>query len=287
MAIKGLTNPVFGNYSYNGNSVSYSSGFVCGAAVEYSAEIETSDDNPLYADDKIQENDYGTFTTGTLTLNTSDLDQQTSIFLLGLKTNQIEIGDTPVTELVYDDDQKAPTLGFGIIETHQINNVNKYRAVLLCKVVPKIPSDSATTKGESIEWQTKEIELAIERSDQDSGNYNRPWKREAWFDTHADALNYLKYILNVMETVQLSSAAGSSAGQTVITVENPTAAGTYVYSTTGPVPTYQQNLTSWADLTSGEAIEAENGSTLYVALVDSNKKATGYGTVTVVANEGP
>lgn len=73
MAIKGLTNPVFGDYSYDGNAVKYANGFVAGSAISYEAEIETSDDNPLYGDDKIIEHDYGTFSTGTLTLGTSDM----------------------------------------------------------------------------------------------------------------------------------------------------------------------------------------------------------------------
>lgn len=286
MAIKGLTNPVFGDYSYNGSVVSYSNGFVCGSAIEYEAEIETSDDNPLYGDDRIIENDYGSFSTGTLTLNTSDLDQETSKALLGVK--EVKIGDTgnQITELVYDDTAKPTPKGFGIIETHQINDVDKYRAVILCKVTPRPPSDAATTKGESIEWQTKELELGISRSDEESTNYKHPWKREAWFDTHSDALEYLKTVLNVMTMIQLSSAEGTLEGETVITIQNPVAGASYKYSTTGPAPTYKQNLTSWTEFTSGEEIEATNGSTLYVAQVDEEGKAIGSGTVTVVAKAG-
>lgn len=93
MAIKGLAVPVFGNYHYNGLSVVYTDGFVAGAAIEYGIEVETSDNNPLHGDNRIIENDYGTFNTGTLTLNTSDLDQETSIRLLGLKEVKINVGE--------------------------------------------------------------------------------------------------------------------------------------------------------------------------------------------------
>ena len=78
MAIKGLSIPAFADYHYDGNTVKYTNGFICGSAIEYGAEIETSEDNPLYGDDKIIEHDYGTFSTGTLTLNTSDLTQKDS-----------------------------------------------------------------------------------------------------------------------------------------------------------------------------------------------------------------
>ena len=52
------------------------------------------------------------------------------------------------------------------------------------------------------------------------------------------------------------------------------------------MPTYHQDLTSWTDLPEGGEITATNGSTLYLAQVDTSKKAIGAGTVIVVANEG-
>lgn len=286
MAIKGLKKPVFGDYNYNGAAATYSNGFVCGKAVEYSAEIETSDNNPLYGDDEIAENDYGTFSSGTLTLNTTDLDQETSMRLLRLKKVQVEIGDTQVTELVTDDDAKAKPMGFGIVEVHQINDVDKYRALILTKVTPQIPADAATTKGENIEWQTREIECLIQRSEEETANYKHPWKREAWFATYAEAVEYLRTVLNALDTLEATSAAGTSAGNTKITIANPVSGASYKYSASGPMPTYKKDLTSWDDLTPGEDITADNGSTLYIAQVDSAKKAVAAGTVTVVANEG-
>lgn len=285
MAIKGLTTPVFGEYNYNGGSVTYTNGFVCGSAIEYGVEIETSDNNPLYGDDHIIENDYGTFNTGTLTLNTSDFDQYTSKRLLGLKEVQLTVGEATVTELVTDDDAKTTEKGFGIIETHQINDVDKYRAVILCKVGMSIPSEAATTKGESIEWQTREIEGTINRSDEDTANYRHPWKREAWFDTQSQAMEYLKTVLNVLNQVIVKSEEGSTTGQTLITVQNPVDGSDYKYSTSGPIPTYKQSLTEWTELEEGTPITATNGSTLYVAQVDSDGKALGCGTVTVVAKQ--
>ena len=285
MAIKGLTTPVFGEYNYNGGSVTYTNGFVCGSAIEYGVEIETSDNNPLYGDDHIIENDYGTFNTGTLTLNTSDFDQYTSKRLLGLKEVQFTVGEATVTELVTDDDAKTTEKGFGIIETHQINDVDKYRAVILCKVGMSIPSEAATTKGESIEWQTREIEGTINRSDEDTANYRHPWKREAWFDTQSQAMEYLKTVLNVLNQVIEKSEEGSTSGQTLITVQNPVDGSDYKYSKSGPIPNYKQNLTEWTELNEGTPITATNGSTLYVAQVDSDGKALGCGTVTVVAKQ--
>ena len=287
MAIKGLAKPVFGEYNFNGNTVSYTNGFIAGAAIEYGVEVDVSENNPLYGDDEIIENDYGTFNTGTLTLNTSDLDFYTSKRLLGMKEVTVEVGSKTVKELVSDDDASAAPKGFGIIETHQINDVNKYRSIILCKVAMSIPAEAATTKGESIEWQTKEIEGTITRSDQNTSDYKHPWKREAWFDTYNDALEYLKYMLNVLEEVDLTSAAGSSSGETKITVVNPVEGATYKYSTEGPVSTYQQDLSGWTELPEDGEITASNGTVVYVAQADSSGKAVGAGSITAVTNEGP
>ena len=115
---------------------------------------------------------------------------------------------------------------------------------------------------------------------------NHPWKREAWFDTYDAAMEYLKTMLNVLEEVELTAAAGAASGQTKITIENPISGASYKYSTDGPAPTYKQKLTSWTEFTSGENITAANGTTVYVAQVDSQNQAIGIGTVTAVTNGG-
>lgn len=285
MAIKGLAVPVFGEYNYNGGKATYTNGFVAGSAIEYGVEVEASENNPLYGDDYIIENDYGKFNSGTLTLNTSDLDQYTSKRLLGLKEVEVTVGDVKVTELVTDDDAKTKPKGFGIIETHQINDKDKYRAVILCKVAMSIPEEAATTKGESIEWQTKEIEGTVNRTEEETENYKHPWKREAWFNTKNEALEYLKTVLNVLENIDATSKEGGTAGQTVITIGNRVEGATYKYSTEEPVKMYKQDLTSWTELTEGEPITATNGATIYIAQTDSSGKAVGAGSVTAIVRE--
>lgn len=285
MAIKGLSIPAFADYHYDGNTVKYTNGFICGSAIEYGAEIETSEDNPLYGDDKIIEHDYGTFSTGTLTLNTSDLTQKDSKRLLNLKEIQRMIGDTSVTELVYDDDAKSASKGFGVIETHQINDEDRYRAVILCKVTPKNPSEAATTKGESIEWQTKEMEASIERSDEENENYKHPWKYEAWFKTHAEALEYLKTVLNVLETLDVTYTKGATGGKVKLTVKPASSSGnSYKYKVTDTAPTYKEDLTSWEDWDGQEELSAQKGNVLYVAEVNQEKKAVKAGSVEITTD---
>ncbi len=201
MAIKGLSIPVFGKYTNSSGTVTYSDGIINPHAVEYGAEIDAGESNPLYADNKIQEDSDETFSSGTLTLGVDDLVQDVSKFLLGLKEVTRTYGTSlTATELIYDDDMQSPYLGVGIIEEHQIDNVNQYRAVIFKKVKFNIPADAATTRGASIEWQTPSITAQIMRSDSVvSGGENHPWKGEAWFASEADALAYLIYMLGVGE----------------------------------------------------------------------------------------
>ena len=194
MAIKGLSIPVCGKYLNTGGTVTYSDAFVADHAVEYGVSWTTGDDNPFYADNQIQENDKGTFQSGELTLATADLPQEISKMLLGTTSYEDTYGaEKTATVQVFDDSTVAPYLGFGIIEMHQIDDVDKYRAVFFPKVYFSLPEEAATTKGESIEWQQKEITGVIQRSDEVSTNLKHPWMLDAWFDTEADALEWLEY----------------------------------------------------------------------------------------------
>lgn len=211
MAIKGLSIPVFGKYAFNSETkaVTYSDGVTNPHAVSYSVAVEAGENNPFYADNRIVENDRPKFSSGTISLETDDLDQNISKFLLGLKEFKRTIGTAEVVSLIYDDDQKGLTVGLGVIEEHQINDVDAYKAVILKKVTFNVPADAATTRGATVAWQTKTIEGVIERSEEEtaevttSGSENpavtHPWKEEAWFTTESAALEFLKAVLGYEE----------------------------------------------------------------------------------------
>lgn len=191
MAKKGLSIPFFGKYNNNNGTITYTEGKTIGHAIEYSTEIEVGGDNPLYGDNVVIEHDNGSFNGGTLTLNTSELTGNVSKWLLGLSQNTVTVGQTEVAENVFDDDAQPITTGFGIIEMHQIDDVTKYRTVILTKVVPQIPANACTTKGETIEWQTTELTFNIERDD----SAKHAWQIEAWHETEAAAIAYLQFKL--------------------------------------------------------------------------------------------
>lgn len=200
MATIGLSKPYYAVYSNTGTAVTYASGAVMGKATEANIEIETTDNNNLYADNAIAETDRS-FSGGTLTLSTDDLSQEVSKAILGLReqalTDITGVTDEDVSELIYDDQQVTPYLGVGFIVKKMVNGVTMWRGIVLTKVMFSIPADAATTQGESIEWQVPELTATIMRDD----TATHMWKREATFTTEAQAEAYIKNRLGITGTV--------------------------------------------------------------------------------------
>lgn len=196
MAVIGLSKPYFAIYSAVGGKVEYSGGGVIARATEADISIEVSEDNNLYADNTIAETER-TFSSGSLTLSTDDLSQEVSEAILGLKAQAVGsisgVTDIDVKELIYDDEQVVPYLGVGMIVKKMVNGVQKWRGIVLTKVMFSVPGDSAVTQGESIEWQTPTLTATIMRDDSET----HMWKREATFSTEAQAEAYIKNRLSI------------------------------------------------------------------------------------------
>lgn len=196
MATIGLSKPYYAVYSAAENVVTYANGAVMGKATEANIEINTSDNNNLYGDNAIAETDRQ-FTSGTLTLSTTDLSQEVSKAILGLKEETLDsitgVTDEDVSELIYDDTQAIPYLGVGFIVKRVVNGVTMWRGIVLTKVMFSIPSDAATTQGETITWQVPSLTATIMRDD----SATRMWKRAATFTTEAQAEAYIKDRLSI------------------------------------------------------------------------------------------
>lgn len=195
MAIIGVSKPKYAVYSNAGTTVTYANGGTIGKATEVNIEIESSDDNNLYADNAIAETDRQ-FSGGTLTLSTDELSADISAALLGITPSELGtisgVTDS-TTELIYDDNQSIPYLGVGIIIKKMVGGVLKWRGVVLTKVMFSVPADAATTQGESIEWQVPELTATIMRDDSST----HAWKKEATFTTEAQAEAYINARLSI------------------------------------------------------------------------------------------
>ena len=295
MAIIGLSKPYYAIYSATGSAVSYSGGGLLGKAVELSMELEGADANILYADNGPAES-ASQFAGGTLTITTDDLLPEPTAAILGLTLQAIdndEITTPTPKELVFGDSQVIPYVGFGVIVKKQQSNATKWMAIVYPKIQFSNPGIEATTQGETIEWQTPELSATIMRDDTTAHN----WCRHALLDSEADAEAYVKGLLGIenpnptLGTLTVSSAAGSTAGQTAITVQPTITQGNhYVYQTGASVtlPTeYGADVSSgWTAWNGTDEITATTGNEIGIVEADSGNKAVKAGKTTVTANGG-
>lgn len=196
MAIIGVSKPYVAKYSNTDTTVSYTSGQILDKMTEIDISINSAEDNNFYADNSIAESD-SSFSGGSVTVNTADLGPEATALVLGITPVPIAgisgVTDEDVNELIFDDDQRSPYLGFGCIIKKRVNNVDQWRAIILTKIMLAVPNDAATTQGETIEWQTPQLTGTIMRDD----SAKHAWKREATFTTEAQAEAYIKARLSI------------------------------------------------------------------------------------------
>lgn len=198
MAVIGMSYPYFAKYISTGTDVSYSDGGEIGKGVSVDITINTTDDNNLYANNGIAEADRS-FTGGTVELTTDDLTPEISKAILGLVEEDLEpiegVNAENLKLLVSDDRQTVPYLGFGVIEKHQIEGKILWNPIVLRKIMFSNPGTSATTQGESIDWQTPTITGTVLRDD---GPYHRWQERPSqMLETEPEALAFLRARLNI------------------------------------------------------------------------------------------
>ncbi len=175
-----------------GKAPTYDKGFVIGKAITADKTINTND-NPLYADGGIAENDRS-FSDGTISLGIDDIMLKDQATLLGATyTAADEPGNTPET-IEKSSDDIAPYVGFGYYKRGIKNNVPYFEATLLLKVQFAPFSESAKTKEKAIEWQTPTIEGSIMIVD---GYKGGKYEETAKFATESDCREWLNTKLNI------------------------------------------------------------------------------------------
>lgn len=202
MAKIGLKYPVAAIISAepDGAEPTYGTGFVIGKAVSANKSI-TSNDNPLYGDDAIAENDTS-FSEGTIELGVTDFGTDTEdtleiqARLLGHTIVDEGTVQNPLKVIKKKASDNAPYVGLGYYKTKKLNNVQMYEATLLYKVKFQLPSEETTTKGQNIEWQTPSITGRITTLP----NFNDAYEATAIFATEAECKTWLNTKLNISST---------------------------------------------------------------------------------------
>lgn len=148
MATIGMRYPVFAKVATEpaNAALTYTGGMVMGHAISGNLTI-TRNDNPLYGDDVIVEDDNGV-TAMSIEMGLDDIDDAVRVALLGDKAN----------ETAYETvGEGADPVGFGYIRVRRKAGVTKYQAVWYYKAVFSETSENSQTKAERIEWQTPTI----------------------------------------------------------------------------------------------------------------------------------
>lgn len=193
MAFIGLRYPVAAPITAEteGAEPTYGAGYVVGKAIQANLTI-TRNNNPLYGDDAIAEDDNG-ITGMSLELGVDDLEDEVRAKLMG--DVAIE-GQNSAPTVYYETDHSAPNVGFGYIRVRRRRGVTSYQALFIHKIVFGETSENAQTKGESIEWQTPTITGRAAGLMLNNVNYIS-FRKRALFTTFADAQTWLRTQANI------------------------------------------------------------------------------------------
>ena len=209
MAKIGLKNFLFGILTEQSDgSATYGVAQKPAKAISCKVDI-SNNDAKLYADDALAESDT-TFQSGTVTLG---IDDEDDIMLATLLGHEITSG-----EMVRNAYDVAPYVGLGRIITKIVNGSYKYKVEFLYKVKFSEPSQDNSTKGESVEFGTSELQGLV------SSLANGDWSDSKTFNTLAEAQDYLEGFFGsaTPATVTYNANGGSGA---------PSAVSTYVGAT--------------------------------------------------------
>lgn len=211
-----------------GEIPTYGEGFIVGKAVSADKQI-TMNSNPLYGDDAVAENDTS-FSSGTLTVGITDFgttkDSNLSVQAKMLGHRVMEVNGAEVLRKARGDE--APYLGFGYFKAKQINNEKFYEATWLYKTQFQEPNETASTKGQTVEWNMPTITgniMLVEGMDRDT------WEDTAIFSTPEEAENWLCTMANIAVSVDkttLNATIATAEGKDPETYTSATYAEMYV-----------------------------------------------------------
>lgn len=171
--ITGYSMPIVAKYTFSNNTISYTNAMPLARGVEVSMEVETGDATNFYADNTIAEAVAGQFNGATATLTVDGLKDDARDLIAGITTKgTIAVGDKTVATAVYDDLQVIPYVGIGFVVRYMENGVTTYAPVILPKAQFSPEGLDAATQGESVEFQTTELQATVMRAD----DANHSWK---------------------------------------------------------------------------------------------------------------
>lgn len=198
-----LTEAQDGTPSYNGAKTP-AKAISCNVSVN-------NNDAKLYGDDSLIESDTS-FNNGTVTIGIDKTDNTTMADLLGHTVTE--------GEMVRKTTDVAPYVGLARIITEMVSNSLQYRVEILFKCKFSEPSQEDNTKGESVEFNTYELEGTV------NALANGEWSKTKTFSNKAEAIAYIEAELGnsteYVVTYNANGGTGTVDSETVVAGESIT-----------------------------------------------------------------
>lgn len=207
MVTTGFSKPYVAKYGTveGAESNTYSGGMKLGRGVNVSIEPNVADGNDFYADNVVAESAAAQFTSASGTITVDGLENMAATLILGLpEPKNFEIETSKQVKMQgYGGAMAPPYVGFGYIRRTMMNGKTSFYPVIHPKVRFSIPSDSANTQEDTIDWQTQELTVTVIRDDTVDTN----WKAvsESGCSTEAEAEEVIKKYLNITDEMELKT----------------------------------------------------------------------------------
>jgi len=187
----GMMYPVFAPLTTHtdGSMPTYGPGVVIQEARNATVS-KTYNENPLYGDDRIVDDDNG-MTALNISFEPTGLSDSDRILLFGETAKAIQ-GVTAQVEM----DNETPYGGFGYIRKMRDNGNYSYEAWVILKVKFTEESQTTATKEQNITWNVPTLNGRAAALDID-GSGKLSWRIHASFETASAAKAWLNTVLNV------------------------------------------------------------------------------------------
>ena len=182
--------PVFAPIASESNSATtYENGAFVGKMVK--TEVKPNKvEGSLYADDALAE--YETeFKDADISLETSTIPVDVYVSMFGETKGA---AGSPATETLTSKDSDAPQYGgYGFVSVEVVDGAKKYLMYWVHKVKFSLPSETHTTKGDNIAFNTSSIEgKAV-------ADKSGAWRTKTYFETADEAIDALKTKAGIAE----------------------------------------------------------------------------------------
>ena len=187
----GMMYPVFAPITTHtdGSMPTYGSGVVIHEARNCNI-TKTYNDNPLYGDDRIVDDD-NCMTALTASFEPTGLSDSDRVLLFG--ESEISVGGLTCQ---VESDNETPYGGFGYIRKMRENGSVKYEAWIILKIKFQEESQNTATKEGSISWNTPTLNGRAAGVYIDNTGKLR-WRVHETFDAIASAKSWINTVLNV------------------------------------------------------------------------------------------